>query len=107
MFYIVNNPTQQLSTHELSVCIMYSHTPRTRFSRSCFDELKLTYLFVSQIKGSFSSRSGQGNFNPYSEGSMLQNCAAVLCGPLHPRYIHKKKCKKLIVVMKRSFVDSD
>lgn len=93
MFYIVNNPTQQLSTHELSVCIMYLHTPRTRFSRSCFDELKLTYLFVSQIKGSFSSRSGQGNFNPYSEGSMLQNCAAVLCGPLHPRYIHKKNVK--------------
>lgn len=42
------------------------------------------------IKGSFSSRSGQGNFNPYSEGSMLQNCAAVLCGPLHPSLINRR-----------------
>lgn len=42
------------------------------------------------IKGSFSSRSGQGNINPYSEGSMWKNCAAVLFGPLHPSLINRR-----------------
>lgn len=42
------------------------------------------------IKGSFSSRSGQGNVNPYSRGSVLENCAEVLCGPLQPSLINRR-----------------
>ncbi|RMX55678.1 hypothetical protein pdam_00018732 [Pocillopora damicornis] len=42
------------------------------------------------IKGSFSSRSGQGNVNPYSRGSVLKNCAEVLCGPLQPSLINRR-----------------
>lgn len=42
------------------------------------------------IKGSFSSRSGQGNVNPFSEGSVWKNCAAVLCGPFHPSLINRR-----------------
>lgn len=42
------------------------------------------------IKGSFSSRSGQGNTNPYSKGSLWKNCADVLCGPLHPSLINRR-----------------
>lgn len=42
------------------------------------------------IKGSFSSRSGQGNVNPYSRGSVFKNCAEVLCGPLQPSLINRR-----------------
>ncbi|KAL9968778.1 hypothetical protein ACROYT_G020902 [Oculina patagonica] len=42
------------------------------------------------IKGSFSSRSGQENANPYSQGSAWKNCAEVLCGPLHPSLINRR-----------------
>lgn len=43
-------------------------------------------LFL-QIKGSFSSKRGQENYNPYSEGSYPANCLAVLCGPPMPRWV--------------------
>lgn len=68
--------------------------PETRKISCRMDGLAQSYMqaafgnmfcLVSQIKGSFSSRSGQGNTNPYSQGSLWKNCAEVLCGPLHPR----------------------
>lgn len=42
-----------------------------------------------QIKGSFSARSGQANFNPYGYGNFCLNCLAVLCGPVQPSLIGK------------------
>ncbi|XP_070567975.1 palmitoyltransferase ZDHHC18-like isoform X1 [Ptychodera flava] len=35
------------------------------------------------IKGSWSSKRGENNYNPYSYGSICNNCCAVLCGPTH------------------------
>jgi hypothetical protein len=43
-------------------------------------------MFIFQIKGSFSAKRGQENFNPFSQGSILRNCLVVLCGPTPPRY---------------------
>lgn len=39
-----------------------------------------------QIKGSWSSKRGKDNYNPYSYGNIFTNCCAALCGPLPPRY---------------------
>ena len=39
------------------------------------------------IKGSYSSKRSSTNFNPYSAGNPLANCALVLCGPLPPSLI--------------------
>ena len=39
-----------------------------------------------QIKGSWSSKRGKDNYNPYSHGNIFTNCCAALCGPLPPRY---------------------
>ncbi|XP_028415088.1 probable palmitoyltransferase ZDHHC14 [Dendronephthya gigantea] len=36
------------------------------------------------IKGTFSSRRGQNNYNPYSKGSVWANCLEVLCAPVRP-----------------------
>lgn len=46
------------------------------------------YLFLlsPQIKGSWSSKRGKDNYNPYSHGNIFTNCCAALCGPLPPRY---------------------
>lgn len=38
-----------------------------------------------QIKGTFTAKRGQENFNPFSKGSLLKNCMGVLCGPAPPR----------------------
>jgi len=52
-----------------------------------------TYLTSSNlttnedIKGSYSSKRSSSNFNPYSAGNPLGNCALVLCGPLPPSLI--------------------
>jgi len=52
-----------------------------------------TYLTSSNlttnedIKGSYSSKRSSTNFNPYSAGNPLNNCALVLCGPLPPSLI--------------------
>lgn len=46
--------------------------------------IKLGHLF--QIKGSWSSKRGKDNYNPYSYGNIFTNCCAALCGPLPPRY---------------------
>ncbi|XP_063361522.1 palmitoyltransferase ZDHHC18-like [Cydia amplana] len=42
------------------------------------------------IKGSFSSRRGGGNPNPYSRGNACANCWHVLCGPLAPSLIDRR-----------------
>lgn len=42
-----------------------------------------------QIKGSFSTRRGVANPNPYSRGNACANCWHVLCGPLAPSLIDR------------------
>lgn len=55
-----------------------------------------TYLTTSNqttnedIKGSFTSRRGQANFNPYGYGNFCLNCLAVLCGPVQPSLIDRR-----------------
>uniref|UniRef100_A0A3Q3E3J6 Palmitoyltransferase n=1 Tax=Labrus bergylta TaxID=56723 RepID=A0A3Q3E3J6_9LABR len=52
-----------------------------------------TYLISSNqttnedIKGSWSTKRGKDNYNPYSYGNILTNCCAALCGPLPPRSV--------------------
>ncbi|XP_036810879.1 probable palmitoyltransferase ZDHHC14 isoform X3 [Oncorhynchus mykiss] len=61
-----------------------------------------TYLISSNqttnedIKGSWSSKRGKDNYNPYSHGNIFTNCCAALCGPLPPSLIDR-----------RGFVQSD
>ncbi|KAJ8387806.1 hypothetical protein AAFF_G00149550 [Aldrovandia affinis] len=55
-----------------------------------------TYLISSNqttnedIKGSWSSKRGKDNFNPYSYGNIFTNCCAALCGPLPPSLIDRR-----------------
>ncbi|CAG9859976.1 unnamed protein product [Phyllotreta striolata] len=55
-----------------------------------------TYLTTSNqttnedIKGSFTSKRGQDNFNPYSEGNICLNCFHILCGPVTPSLIDRR-----------------
>ncbi|XP_017580454.1 palmitoyltransferase ZDHHC14 [Pygocentrus nattereri] len=55
-----------------------------------------TYLISSNqttnedIKGSWSSKRGKDNYNPYSHGNILTNCCAALCGPLPPSLIDRR-----------------
>lgn len=55
-----------------------------------------TYLTTSNqttnedIKGSFSARRNQANFNPYGYGNFCLNCLAVLCGPVQPSFIDRR-----------------
>ncbi|XP_063402871.1 palmitoyltransferase ZDHHC9-like isoform X4 [Mytilus trossulus] len=55
-----------------------------------------TYLVGSDqttnedIKGSYSAKRGQENFNPFSQGSILRNCLVVLCGPTPPSLIDRR-----------------
>ena len=44
-------------------------------------------LVLVQIKGSWSTKRGKDNYNPYSYGNILTNCCAALCGPLPPRSV--------------------
>ncbi|XP_061600317.1 palmitoyltransferase ZDHHC14 isoform X2 [Cololabis saira] len=61
-----------------------------------------TYLISSNqttnedIKGSWSSKRGKDNYNPYSHGNIFSNCCAALCGPLPPSLLDR-----------RGFVQSD
>nr|XP_043903660.1 palmitoyltransferase ZDHHC14 isoform X1 [Solea senegalensis] len=55
-----------------------------------------TYLISSNqttnedIKGSWSSKRGKDNHNPYSHGNIFTNCCAALCGPLPPSLIDRR-----------------
>ncbi|XP_050390392.2 palmitoyltransferase ZDHHC18-B isoform X2 [Patella vulgata] len=55
-----------------------------------------TYLATSEqttnedIKGSFTAKRGQDNFNPYSKGSIIKNCMTVLCGPTAPSLLDRR-----------------
>ncbi|XP_069053253.1 palmitoyltransferase ZDHHC14 isoform X1 [Lepisosteus oculatus] len=55
-----------------------------------------TYLISSNqttnedIKGSWSSKRGKENYNPYSYGNIFTNCCAALCGPLPPSLIDRR-----------------
>ncbi|XP_023025600.2 palmitoyltransferase app [Leptinotarsa decemlineata] len=55
-----------------------------------------TYLTTSNqttnedIKGSFTSKRGQENFNPYSQGNVCLNCFHILCGPITPSLIDRR-----------------
>nr|XP_023663782.1 probable palmitoyltransferase ZDHHC14 isoform X1 [Paramormyrops kingsleyae]XP_023663786.1 probable palmitoyltransferase ZDHHC14 isoform X1 [Paramormyrops kingsleyae] len=55
-----------------------------------------TYLISSNqttnedIKGSWSSKRGKDNYNPYSYGNIFSNCCAALCGPLPPSLINRR-----------------
>ncbi|CAG5121999.1 unnamed protein product, partial [Candidula unifasciata] len=55
-----------------------------------------TYLATTEqttnedIKGTFTSKRGQDNFNPFSKGSLIKNCVSVLCGPTPPSMIDQR-----------------
>lgn len=55
-----------------------------------------TYLISSNqttnedIKGSWSSKRGKENYNPYSYGNVFTNCCAAVCGPLNPSLIDRR-----------------
>ncbi|XP_028653268.1 palmitoyltransferase ZDHHC14 isoform X3 [Erpetoichthys calabaricus] len=55
-----------------------------------------TYLISSNqttnedIKGSWSSKRGKENYNPYSYGNIFTNCCAALCGPVAPSLIDRR-----------------
>ncbi|XP_037541934.1 palmitoyltransferase ZDHHC14 [Nematolebias whitei] len=55
-----------------------------------------TYLISSNqttnedIKGTWSTKRGKENFNPYSYGNIRTNCCAALCGPLPPSLIDRR-----------------
>nr|XP_022907417.1 palmitoyltransferase ZDHHC18 [Onthophagus taurus] len=55
-----------------------------------------TYLTTSNqttnedIKGSFTGKSGQESFNPYSQGNVCLNCFYILCGPVTPSLIDRR-----------------
>eukprot|EP00062_Callorhinchus_milii_P021120 gi/632977512/ref/XP_007905388.1/ PREDICTED: probable palmitoyltransferase ZDHHC14 isoform X1 [Callorhinchus milii] len=55
-----------------------------------------TYLISSNqttnedIKGSWSSKRGKDNYNPYSYGNIFTNCCAALCGPLPPSLVDRR-----------------
>jgi palmitoyltransferase ZDHHC9/14/18 len=55
-----------------------------------------TYLTSSNlttnedIKGSYSSKRSSTNFNPYSQGNPMANCAMVLCGPQPPSLLDSR-----------------
>ncbi|XP_069463828.1 palmitoyltransferase ZDHHC14 isoform X3 [Ambystoma mexicanum] len=55
-----------------------------------------TYLISSNqttnedIKGSWSSKRGKDNYNPYSYGNIYTNCCSALCGPMPPSLIDRR-----------------
>ncbi|XP_013398674.1 palmitoyltransferase ZDHHC9 isoform X2 [Lingula anatina] len=42
------------------------------------------------IKGSFSSKRAQDNFNPFSQGSCIGNCCEIICGPEYPSLLDRR-----------------
>ncbi|XP_041109748.1 palmitoyltransferase ZDHHC14 isoform X2 [Polyodon spathula] len=55
-----------------------------------------TYLISSNqttnedIKGSWSTKRGKENYNPYSHGNIVSNCCVALCGPIPPSLIDRR-----------------
>ncbi|XP_059139359.1 palmitoyltransferase ZDHHC9-like isoform X5 [Physella acuta] len=55
-----------------------------------------SYLTASElttnedIKGTFTAKRGQDNFNPFSKGSLFKNCMGVLCGPNPPSLLDRR-----------------
>lgn len=52
-------------------------------------KIPLIISSVFQIKGSFSTKSGQQTVNPYSRGNICFNCFYILCGPSTPSLIDR------------------
>ncbi|KAI8791404.1 palmitoyltransferase ZDHHC18-like isoform X1, partial [Biomphalaria glabrata] len=42
------------------------------------------------IKGTFTAKRGQDNFNPFSKGTLFKNCMGVLCGPNPPSLLDRR-----------------
>ena len=98
-FMLWREVVTHLNKHKFSHCVLMVHLPPALG----FNMLKAfwnkiipgfhTYLTSSNlttnedIKGSYSSKRSSSNFNPYSAGNPLGNCALVLCGPLPPSLI--------------------
>lgn len=61
----------------------------TSFSGFHFPFLFSIFFFSFQLKGSFSSKGGQRNLNPYSRGNICLNCCHILCGPMTPSLIDR------------------
>lgn len=55
----------------------------------CVNLIQNTRRNLLQIKGSFASKRGQENFNPYSQGNVCLNCFHILCGPITPSLIDR------------------
>uniref|UniRef100_A0A2C9K459 Palmitoyltransferase n=1 Tax=Biomphalaria glabrata TaxID=6526 RepID=A0A2C9K459_BIOGL len=55
-----------------------------------------SYLTASElttnedIKGTFTAKRGQDNFNPFSKGTLFKNCMGVLCGPNPPSLLDRR-----------------
>ncbi|KAI3367854.1 hypothetical protein L3Q82_026686 [Scortum barcoo] len=59
-------------------------------ARYPFTEIRLLASAAKHIKGSWSSKRGKDNYNPYSHGNIFTNCCAALCGPLPPSLIDRR-----------------
>lgn len=55
-------------------------------------------MCIKQIKGSFASRTGRPNSNPYSRGNICANYCYVLCSPRPPSLLGIKKISSLNIL---------
>lgn len=58
-----------------------------RLGRMWVRGCRITRSFLSQMKGSWSGRSGEGATNPYSHRNVFMNCCSTLCAPMPPRLV--------------------
>ncbi|XP_036405131.1 probable palmitoyltransferase ZDHHC14 isoform X3 [Megalops cyprinoides] len=72
-----------------------------------------TYLISSNqttnedIKGTWSTKRGKDNYNPYSYGSIFTNCCAALCGPIPPSQQLQIRPSPLMCLCLKSFSSED